>query len=301
LAEETLPDVLHVTPVFEKTAVKPGFRFFGGVKLGEPVRRGEPLEHYHVVMHAVGTSDENRLRIPGEERAGCHAATTFVAWYNGHPDATDHAFDLSVDRAVVIGNANVAIDVARMLVLHPDELAVTDTADHESRRSRSRGRPSVRWCCWAGAGPAQAAFTNPELRELGGVMRAGVRVVPADVALDPHSVGWLEEEADATARWNSRSCSPTRRRDLVSRRIVCSRGSCVRRSRYSVRAPWSSDGRAGSQEPHRTGPAAHPTPSPWKGWQAIDIAEKSAGQPHGRPRIKLTRVPDLVAASLTKD
>src|SRR3954453_22612166 len=124
------PKIKAVTRVYEKTAAKPGFRFFGGVKLGEHVSRAELLERYHVVLYSLGTSEDNRLGIPGEDRPGSHAATHFVAWYNGHPDAADHEYDLSVKRAVVIGNGNVAIDVARMLVLHPDELAATDTADH---------------------------------------------------------------------------------------------------------------------------------------------------------------------------
>ena len=124
------PNIKAVTRVYEKTAAKPGFRFFGGVRLGEHVTRADLRAHYHAVLYALGTSDDNRLGIPGEDRPGSHAATSFVAWYNGHPDAADHEFDLSVDRAVVIGNGNVAIDVARMLVLHPDELGVTDTADH---------------------------------------------------------------------------------------------------------------------------------------------------------------------------
>jgi ferredoxin--NADP+ reductase len=76
--------------VYEKTAAKPGFRFFGGVKLGQHISRAELLERYHVVLYAVGTSDDNRLGVPGEDRLGSHAATSFVAWYNGHPDATDH-------------------------------------------------------------------------------------------------------------------------------------------------------------------------------------------------------------------
>src|SRR3954453_3690079 len=124
------PKIKSVTRVYERTAAKPGFRFFGGVKLGEHVSRAELLERYHVVLYSFGTSEENRLGIPGEDRPGSHAATHFVAWYNGHPDAADHEFDLSCERAVVIGNGNVATDVARMLGLNRSELEATDTADH---------------------------------------------------------------------------------------------------------------------------------------------------------------------------
>ena len=194
------PKIKSVTRMYEKTAAKPGFRFFGGIRLGEHVSRADLLEHYHVVLYALGTSDDNRLGIPGEDRPGSHAATSFVGWYNGHPDAADHDFDLSVDRAVVIGNGNVAIDVARMLVLHPDELTVTDTADHAIE---AFGESQVKEVVLLGRrGPAQAAFTNPELRELADLMRAGVEVDPMDLELDVHSARWLDEEADTTARKN---------------------------------------------------------------------------------------------------
>src|SRR6188472_1415373 len=188
------PNIKAVTRVYEKTAAKPGFRFFGGVSLCEHVTRADLRAHYHAVLYALGTSDDNRLGIPGEDRPGSHAATSFVAWYNGHPDAADHEFDLSVDRAVVIGNGNVAIDVARMLVLHPDELSVTDTADHAIE---AFGASRVREVVLLGRrGPAQAAFTNPELRELADLQRAGVEVDVEDLDLDEHSLRFLEEEAD---------------------------------------------------------------------------------------------------------
>src|SRR5215217_7576086 len=120
------PKIKSVTRMYEKTAKKDGFRFFGGVELGQDITRDELLERYHAVLYAVGTASDNRLGVPGEDRPGSHAATEFVAWYNGHPDYADEAFDLGGGRAVVIGNGNVAIDVARMLVLGPEELAVTD-------------------------------------------------------------------------------------------------------------------------------------------------------------------------------
>src|SRR5213083_1827252 len=124
------PKIKSVTRVYTKTAGHEGFRFFGGIELGHHISREDLLERYHAVLYAVGTSSDNRLGIPGEDRPGSHAATEFVAWYNGHPDYADREFDLSAGRAVVIGNGNVAVDVARMLVLAPDEIAVTDTADH---------------------------------------------------------------------------------------------------------------------------------------------------------------------------
>jgi ferredoxin--NADP+ reductase len=194
------PKIKAVTRVYEKTAKKDGFRFFGGVVLGRDVTRAELLERYHVVVYALGTSDDNRLGIPGEDRPGVHGATQFVAWYNGHPDASDHAYNLDVERAVVIGNGNVAIDVARMLVLDPDELSPTDTADHAIE---AFAQSQVKQVVLLGRrGPAQAAFTNPELRELADLQRAGVEVDVEDLELDEHSSAWLEAEADITARKN---------------------------------------------------------------------------------------------------
>ena len=194
------PKIKSVTRVYEKTAAKPGFRFFGGVILGRHVTRAELLERYHAVVYAFGTSDDRRLGIPGEDRPGSHGATEFVAWYNGHPDATELGFDLSCRRAVVIGNGNVAIDVARMLVLDPAELAPTDTADHALTLLAGAGVTEV--VMLGRRGPVQAAFTNPELRELGELARADVHVDPADLELDEHSQAWLENEADPTTKRN---------------------------------------------------------------------------------------------------
>ena len=114
-----------------------------------------------------------------------------MAWYNGHPDYADHEFDLTATRAVVIGNGNVAVDVARMLVLDPDEMAATDTADHAIA---PLGAASVHEVIVLGRrGPAQAAFTTPELRELGELTRADIIVDPADMELDAFSANWLED------------------------------------------------------------------------------------------------------------
>jgi ferredoxin/flavodoxin---NADP+ reductase len=190
-----------VTRVYDKTAAREGFEFFGGVELGGHIRREDLLERYHVLIYAVGMSEDRRLGIPGEEAPGCHPATQFVAWYNAHPEYAGHEFDLSGDTAVVIGNGNVALDVARMLVLSPSELAITDTADHAVQLLSNS---SIRRVVVLGRrGPAQAAFTNPELRELGELSRADVIVDPADIELDGASAAWLASDAaDATARRN---------------------------------------------------------------------------------------------------
>jgi ferredoxin/flavodoxin---NADP+ reductase len=194
------PKIKSVTRVYDKTAARDGFRFFGGVAVGEDVSRAELVARYHAVVYAVGTASDNRLGIPGEDRPGSYAATRFVAWYNGHPHAREEAFDLSATRAVVVGNGNVAIDIARMLVLDPDELASTDTADHALAVLASAQVEEV--ILLGRRGPAQAAFTNPELRELGELSRAAPVVDPAELDLDEHSRAWLETEADATTKRN---------------------------------------------------------------------------------------------------
>jgi ferredoxin--NADP+ reductase len=164
------------------------------------VTREELLARYHAVMYTVGTAMDNRLGISGEDLRGSHAATEFVAWYNGHPDFADRTFDLTHPRAVVIGAGNVAVDVARMLVLAADELAATDTADHALS---DFGVSEVRDVVLLGRrGPAQAAFTTPELRELGELSQADVAVSADDVDLDPLSAEWLETHGDGTAKRN---------------------------------------------------------------------------------------------------
>src|SRR3954464_8548565 len=206
------PKLKTVTRRYEKTAAMEGFRFFGGVELGADITRQDLFARYHAVYYAVGTTDDNRLGIAGEDRPGSHSATEFVAWYNGHPDYADRDFDLSATRAVVIGNGNVAIDVARMLVLDPDEISITDTAEHAIA---GLAAAQVEHVIMLGRrGPAQAAFTNPELLELGELKRSDVIVAPEEVELDAHSARWLEEHGDKTARRNVEILTEYSQREL---------------------------------------------------------------------------------------
>jgi ferredoxin--NADP+ reductase len=195
------PNIKAVTRVFEKTAKKEGFRFYGGVELGRDVTPQELADRYHAVVYAFGTATDNRLGIPGEDLVGSHPATEFVAWYNGHPTYADHEYDLTAKRVVVVGNGNVAIDVARMIVLAEEELTPTDTADHAIAHL---GAGQVQDVVLLGRrGPAQAAFTNPELLELGELAEADVIVHPEDLELDEASAQWLEsEDAHTTNRKN---------------------------------------------------------------------------------------------------
>ncbi len=179
------PKTKAVSKVFEKIAAKPGFRLFGNVEIGRDISHVQLMEHYDAVIYAYGAQADRRMGIPGEDLPGSVPASAFVAWYNGHPDFYDLDPNLQVDRAVVIGNGNVAVDVARMLVLAPEELAPTDTGDHAIKYFAAS---TIRDVVIAGRrGPLQSAYTNPELLELGELQVADVVVDPAEAALDAHS------------------------------------------------------------------------------------------------------------------
>ncbi|TMD02213.1 MAG: NADP oxidoreductase [Chloroflexi bacterium] len=177
------PKLKSVSRIYERTATQPGFRMFGNVELGSDLTHADLAEHYHAVVYAVGAQTDRRSGIPGEDLPGSWAATDFVGWYNGHPDYRDLVFDLSCERAIVVGNGNVAMDVARMLCLTREELAVTDVGDHALEvLAEHRIREIV---VLGRRGPEQAAFTTPELRELGELSDADVVVDPAELEIDP--------------------------------------------------------------------------------------------------------------------
>jgi ferredoxin/flavodoxin---NADP+ reductase len=192
------PKIKTVSRAFEKIAERPGFRFFGNVEVGRDVSHHELQRLYHAVVYTVGAQTDRRMEIPGEDLPGSWPATAFVAWYNGHPDFQDLIFDLSGERVVVVGAGNVAVDVARMLALTEDELRSTDTTAAAMEAILGAGITEI--VMLARRGPAQAAFTNPELLELGELAGADVIVDPAELELDPASEAFLE--TDTTARRN---------------------------------------------------------------------------------------------------
>jgi ferredoxin--NADP+ reductase len=175
------PKIKSVTNLYERTAEHPRLRLFANVEFGRHVTLADLRRHYHAIVYAVGTPIDRAMAIPGEQLPGSYAATDFVGWYNGHPDFRDHSFDLSGERVIVIGAGNVALDVARMLVLTRAELEVTDIADHAREALSNTGVREV--VVIARRGPAQAAFTNPELRELGELSDADVSVDADELAL----------------------------------------------------------------------------------------------------------------------
>jgi ferredoxin--NADP+ reductase len=183
-----------VTAAFDKVAAHPRFRFFGGVELGKDLTVADLRVHYHQIVYATGAQTDRRMGIPGEDLLGSHPATEFVAWYNGHPDYRDFQFDLAQERVAVVGVGNVAVDVARVLCRTSEELAATDIAEHALEALR---RSRVREVFLLGRrGAAQAAFTNPEVKELGELRGADIAVVPEEVELDPLSRESLEKTGD---------------------------------------------------------------------------------------------------------
>jgi ferredoxin--NADP+ reductase len=183
---------------FERDTLARGCRFLGNVEVGTDLTHAELMEHYTAVVYATGAQTDKSLGIPGEDLPGSWPATEFVAWYNGHPDFRNRAFDLSVKRAVVIGNGNVAADVTRLLTRSVAELERTDVADHALEALRASAIEEV--VVLGRRGPAQAAFTSAELRELGNM--EGVEIRVGDARLDPVSADWLDTEGTFTARKN---------------------------------------------------------------------------------------------------
>src|SRR5919109_975517 len=189
------PKLKSVSRAYERIALKPGFRFFGNVEVGRHVTHADLMRVYDAVIYAVGSQTDRRLGIPGEDLEGSWSATEFVAWYNAHPDFQDLTFDLNVDRAVVIGNGNVALDVARMLALTPEELAPTDTTD---AAIKAIGESTIREIVIVGRrGPAQASWTTQELKEMGELADADVTVDPGQLELDPASEASLEHDTNS--------------------------------------------------------------------------------------------------------
>ncbi len=186
--------IKSVIRVYHKTASRPQFRFFGNVEIGRHLTVDDLKRHYHQIVYCTGAQTDRRLGIPGEDLAGSHTATEFVAWYNGHPDFTGLTFDLSQETAVVVGIGNVAVDVARILCRTPEELERTDIADYALEALRNS---RVRQVAMLGRrGPAQAAFTNAEVKELGEMPGAACATLPDELELDPVTRQALGETPD---------------------------------------------------------------------------------------------------------
>ncbi len=190
-----------VTRVYDKVAADPRFRFFGNVCLGKDIQVTDLQEHYDQIIYAVGNEDSRDLGIPGEDLIGVHSATEFVFWYNGHPDYRNHQFDLGGARRVaVVGNGNVAIDVARILIKDPDALQETDIADHALQALRQSCIEEV--LLLGRRGPAQAAFSPKEIQEIQDLDNVDLLVAPKDMNLDEISRNWITSKAPKSAQRN---------------------------------------------------------------------------------------------------
>src|SRR6266567_4339996 len=172
--------------VFDKVLADPRVRFFGNVTYGVDIHHKEVQQFYDQIIYAVGAQADRRMGIPGEELPNNFPAISFVGWYNGHPDYRDLPIDLSCERAVVVGNGNVAMDVTRILVMSPETLLKTDIADHALEKLRES---KIREVVVLGRrGAAQASFTNPEIKELGKLEGVDAIINPQSIELDPASL-----------------------------------------------------------------------------------------------------------------
>lgn len=215
------PGTKGVTDQFDVVLGKPTVRCHFNVEVGRQVSHEELLAHHHAVIYAVGAAGDRALGIPGEDLIGSHAATEFVGWYNGHPDYADRTFDLSGERAVIVGNGNVALDVARILVTDPEVLAKTDLADHALEALRASAIREV--VILGRRGPAQAAFSNPELLALGRIPNVDIVVDPEEAVLDAASRAFIDgDEAEPSQRHKVTQVADLARRrpDPAKKRIV---------------------------------------------------------------------------------
>ncbi len=214
--------IKNVIRVYNKTAEHPRFRFFGNVCIGRDLSVAELGQHYHAIIFAVGNESDRRLGLPGEDLPGVHSATEFIGWYNGHPDFQDRSFDLSrAKRVAVIGNGNVAMDVARVLAQDTNELARTDITDAALEALRASAVEEI--VLLGRRGPAQAAFSPKEIKEIGSLLDASLVLAQGEMDLDPISRAWLEDSAPPSARKNveyltEQSQQPPQDK---ARRVVC--------------------------------------------------------------------------------
>ncbi|MEV4154939.1 FAD-dependent oxidoreductase [Nocardia salmonicida] len=209
------PDHQHtkeITQLFRRVAAHRDFATFYNVEIGAHLTHAELSAHHHAVLYTSGAAHSRTLGIPGEDLSGSHSATDFVAWYNGHPDFADTSFDLSGERAVVVGNGNVALDVARMLLLDPKVLARTDIADHALAALRES---NIREVVLLGRRDhTHAAYSTPALLGFGALDDIDIVVEPEAILHPPVEdfVGHLKAQAlrDLALQRPSRSSSNKR-------------------------------------------------------------------------------------------
>jgi ferredoxin/flavodoxin---NADP+ reductase len=247
------PKIKSVTRIFDRIASQPGFRFLGHVRVGEDVTIDELRARYEVVILSYGAETDRLLGIPGESLPGSHAATEFVAWYNGHPDYAAARFDLTQREVAIIGIGNVAMDVARILAKPTRELSTTDLADHALQALAASSVQTIHLV--ARRGPVQAACTTPELRELGELEGVDVVVDARDLELDPASAEQLAamedrnpaKNLDVLREWAARPLTGAPRRVVLhfNASPVALHGSDRVEGMRVVRNRLEADGRGG--------------------------------------------------------
>ncbi len=220
------PGTKGVASMFESAFKRDSFQYYLNAEVGKHISLEELLEHHHAVVYAVGASTDRHLGVPGEDLPGSNSASDFVAWYNGHPEHRDATFDLSGERAVIVGNGNVALDVARILTLSPDQLAKTDIADHALEALRNS---NIREVVLLGRrGPAQAAYSSSEFMALAHLDNIDVVIDEQELVLDPVSAAEVASpEAEHTLplkitlanEYAHRPTDPSRKR-IVFRYLV---------------------------------------------------------------------------------
>ncbi len=182
--------IKSVTKNYDRIAAHPDFKFYGNVTFGSAITYADITQHYHAVIYAVGAQTDRNLNVTGEDLPGSHAATEFVGWYNGHPEFRDYQFDLSQQSVAVIGVGNVAMDVARILGRSERELHATDIADYALEALINSNVRDIH--IFGRRGPAQAAFTNPEIKELGEMEECDIIIAPEELTLDAYSEAYLK-------------------------------------------------------------------------------------------------------------
>ncbi len=238
------PRIKSVTASFERIAESQNFRFFGNVQIGRDISSTNLRQHYHGVIYATGGSQSRPLTLPGADSGNVFGSSNFVGWYNGHPDEAALAPALAGPTAVIIGIGNVALDIARLLVLPNDQLAKTDIADDALQALAASGIEEVRLL--ARRGPAQAAFTPKELEQLMAIAGLQLLVDPADLELDDATARQLEQPEYAEARQNLSLL-----RDIASRPQAA--GKRIRFMFYTSPTAFSADnGQVSSVHAQRT-------------------------------------------------
>ncbi len=192
--------IKNVTKVFEKIAENPNFTFLGNVTIGKNITVFDLQKFYDAIIFSIGAESDRHLGIDGEDLVGSYTATEFVAWYNGHPDFQEHHFDFSQEVAVIIGQGNVAMDVARILCKTPEELKKTDINQHSLEiLSESKIREVH---VYGRRGPIQASFTSHEMKEMGDLADCYPVIDPEDLNLNEASLKELEDPHNAGRKKN---------------------------------------------------------------------------------------------------